>query len=66
MSACEPTYKRTPWDEGFDACEANKPETANPYDIRTHEQAHLDWSTGWADAQSNGWDFEPDLDEIDF
>lgn len=36
-----------PHAEGHDAYLAGLPETANPYDPETDEEAHLSWNDGW-------------------
>lgn len=34
--------------EGAEARLAGQPETANPYDLETDEDAHMSWNDGWA------------------
>lgn len=37
-----------PYAEGADAGLAGQPDSANPYDPETQEDAHLSWNDGWA------------------
>ena len=37
-----------PYAEGADAGLAGKPDSDNPYDPETQEDAHLSWNDGWA------------------
>lgn len=39
--------ERDPYAEGYEAHDCNLDESANPYDLQTDEEAHLEWNDGW-------------------
>ena len=49
--------------EGYDACQAGKSESDNPYDLQTQPKLHTSWNDGYLEAEEDADDEADDSED---